>query len=560
MGATGGKRLYERLRSDERLYDLAHLPLFLWMFKETAGNAEGDLPADRGSLLRSFVRAPRLLGAIPATLRTQAERVLEAAGWAMQQAGALEMDEDDLYAQLEAVQGRRRFDPDELRERLQETGLLIARGEGRYALLHQLVQEYAAAHLIRQRDCAQQLAALARHEWQRECVILALWLQEALHTPAHLLGLMNDPAIDLRVRVAAATILGRSGDLRFAPQSPLSTGWRGAGLRRELSRTGEAPAFILPPMVAIPGGTALLGGDDPDGYDDEKPACEVEIAPFELAVYPVTNGEFACFINAGGYDDESLWTPLGQAWLRGEGKLDAESEAQYRNQYRAIANNVEGYIESVKRTQSVTEEEADGLRQIAAMSEDEFVNSYAQQVLGEVRWEPFWWQDSRYNQPTLPVVGVNWYEAMAYAAWLSQVTGQSYVLPSEAEWEWAARRRSPQERGRRYPWGDDWDAERCNSLAARLNAPNPVGVYPHGTTPDGLHELAGNVYEWTRSLYRPYPYDPAMCEDDAADGLRVYRGGSWYVGPERVRCAYRGRNNPGHWNSSAGFRLARTSL
>ena len=82
--------------------------------------------------------------------------------------------------------------------------------------------------------------------------------------------------------------------------------------------------------------------------------------------------------------------------------------------------------------------------------------------------------------PNQPVVGVNWYEAMAYAAWLSSVTGQAYRLPTEAEWEWAARRSV-----RRYPWGNDWDADRCNWRGSRLNRGNPVGVYPHGATPDG---------------------------------------------------------------------------
>ena len=88
--------------------------------------------------------------------------------------------------------------------------------------------------------------------------------------------------------------------------------------------------------------------------------------------------------------------------------------------------------------------------------------------------EPSFWSDSRFNRPNQPVVGVNWYEAMAYAAWLARVTGKPYRLPTEAEWEWAARRSR-----RRYPWGNEWDAERCNWQGSRLNRPNPVGVYPH---------------------------------------------------------------------------------
>ena len=153
------------------------------------------------------------------------------------------------------------------------------------------------------------------------------------------------------------------------------------------------------------------------------------------------------------------------------------------------------------------------------------------------------------------MVGVNWYEAMAYAAWLAWVTGRPYRLPTEAEWEWAARRNMC-----RYPWGDDWDPARCNSSESRLGQPSPVGVYPHGATPDGLHELAGNVYEWTATLYKPYRYAPDDGrEDPLADGIRSARGGSWYVGRTNVRCAYRFRFDPGDRDNDLGYRLARAS-
>lgn len=544
LGNSAGKMLYERLRADERLYTMAHLPLFLWMFKETAGDSgTGNLPSDRGNLLRTFVQSERLLGTIPKHLRTQAERGLEAISWSLQQeVKGLEIDEERLYDQLESVQSRRgRFDPDEMRERLQEIGLLIDLGAQRYKLLHQLVQEYgAAAYLTHQDACAAELPKLAQDEWWRESVIMALWLNTDLHAPDYLLNLMSDPAVDLRVRVAAATILSQVGDPRFPVQ-----------------RKGDVE-FIEPTMVKIPSGTAILGGEDPDAYDDETPECSVQIEAFELAIYPVTNREFGYFMAAGGYEDESLWTPSGQAWLRGEGKLDPEMEKQLRQQYQYVTDgDVEDWISDVKQSEGMDDEDADYWRWVATISEDDYVDHYNTDYLSEVRREPAFWENTTFNQPSQPVVGVTWYEAMAYTAWLAKLTSKKYLLPTEAQWEWAARRRSAQNNGNRYPWGNEWDASRCNSLASRLNAPNPVGIYPHGATADGLHELAGNVYDWTKSLYRDYPYDPTAYEDVSVDGIRSIRGGSWYVGTDRVRCAYRGRFNPRYRFDALGFRLAR---
>ena len=546
LGEGRARRLYERLVRDDRLRSLARLPLFLWMFKETASG--GDLPANRGDLLRRFVRAPRLLGRIAdPELRSRAERSLEALAWRMASAGVLETDEAQLVADLQAVRGPRDYSLDELRSQLQRTGLLVRLDDERYRLLHQMVQEYgAAAHLAQLADCGQQLPKLAQQEWWRESCVLALWLQPALQRPDYLLGVMGDARVDLRVRVAAAEALAEVGDPRF--------------VRRTYPNGVEA---VEPRMVRIPAGNAMLGGDDPEAYDDEKPECRVPVAAFDLAIFPVTNAEFACFVEAGGYADESLWTEGGQAWLRGEGKLDPETEEQLRAFYRSFSLDVEAWIARTRESQAMDDAMADNYRAIAAnFTEDEYVQAYSEQVLGEQRREPYYWNDGRFNGRNQPVVGVNWYEAMAYAAWLAKVTGRPYRLPTEAEWEWAARRstrRFAWRNGRRYPWGDGWDPERCNWRGSRLNRPNPVGVYAHSATEDGLQELAGNVYEWTTSLYRPYPYqaDDGR-ERTGVEGLRVMRGGSWYTDRDTVRCGYRDGIAPGNWDFSPGLRLART--
>lgn len=459
----------------------------------------------------------------------------------MQQAGVLQINFEPLYDALEQAKGRRSTPLDMLRDGLKLAGLLIDLGNERYKLLHQLIQEYAAAaYLLRNQQARGQIPLLAQEEWWRETCIAALWLDKQLHMPAYLFSIMGDAQIDLRVRVAAGEVLGEVGDPRF--------------VRRTYAGGVEA---IEPALVRIPAGQAILGGDDPEAEDDEQPACQVAIAAFDLAVYPVTNVEFACFIAAGGYADASLWTTGGQAWLRGGGKLDAETERDLRTFYQRFSRDVEGWISQTKQTEAMDDAYADNLRWWAAQgSEERYVNAYAEEDLFEQRREPYYWRDRCFNQPNQPVVGVNWYEAMAYAAWLANVTGKPYRLPTEAEWEWAARRNL-----RRYPWGNDWDAVRCNWRGSGINRPNPVGVYPHGATADGLHELAGNVYERTASLYRGYGDAPADGREAVdVDGLRVVRGGSWYTDRDTVRCAYRDWDYPWDWDGFYGFRLARSSL
>lgn len=541
LGDARGQRLYERLQADDRLHSLARLPLFLFMFKETAGDGAGDLPANRGDLVRRFITSDRLLYPVPQDLRSRLVRSLEALAWRMAEAGNLEIDEETLYDELTSVRGRRTYALDEMRQHLQATGLLVALGEERYRLLHQLVQEYgAAAYLAAQAQCAEQLPQLAQQEWWRESCVLTLWLRPALQTPAYLLRVMGDANVDLRVRVAAGEVLATVGDPRF--------------VRKRYANDVEA---IEPALVTIPAGEAILGGADEEAYDWEKPECRVAVAAFDLAIYPVTNAEFACFMEAGGYDDLSLWSAAGQAWLAGESKLDAESEQYYRWLHQQLVADTEGFLDYMSAQATLSEPDKDTYRWLASLSEEENIRTWTRWLSseGQAR-QPRLWQDSRFNGRNQPVVGVNWYEASAYAVWLAKVTGKTYRLPTEAEWEWAARCNV-----RRYPWGNDWAANACNWQGSKLNRPNPVGVFAFSATDDGLHELAGNVYEWTATLYRDYPYrtDDGR-EDPNAEGRRVVRGGSWSTDRTRVRCAYRNWYDPGDGLNDLGFRLARTSL
>lgn len=228
-----------------------------------------------------------------------------------------------------------------------------------------------------------------------------------------------------------------------------------------------------PELILIPASEFLMGSDpslDKQACGDEKPPHTLYLPDYYLAKTPVTNAQYAAFVEATGHPQPHHW----------------------------------------KGGQSPTGKEDD------------------------------------------PVVCVSWDDARAYCRWLSKVTGKPYRLPSEAEWEKGARGTD----GRIYPWGNEWDAKRCNSGEEDKGGTTPVGAYPEGASPYGLLDVAGNVWQWTRTLNKPYPYDPGDGrEDPEASGPRAMRGGSWYNDQWFVRCATR------HWDprdiigDTLGFRV-----
>lgn len=161
-----------------------------------------------------------------------------------------------------------------------------------------------------------------------------------------------------------------------------------------------------------------------------------------------------------------------------------------------------------------------------------------------------------------PVVGVSWHDALAYCQWLSQQTGRSYRLPTEAEWEKAARG----ENGQIYPWGNEWAEDCCPQGQPDTT---PVTAYPAGASPYGCLALVGHVQQWTSTLWGsdlnksdfPYPYQPLDGREDlaAAEHLprlfRLHRGGSFRDEPAKLRCSARGYSDPDSKIRWRGFRV-----
>jgi formylglycine-generating enzyme required for sulfatase activity len=228
-----------------------------------------------------------------------------------------------------------------------------------------------------------------------------------------------------------------------------------------------------PELVLIPASEFLMGSDpwkDKDAQKDEQPQHKLYLPDYHTARTPVTNAQYAAFVQAAGHKPPDHW--------------EAKKPPRRKEDH--------------------------------------------------------------------PVVNVSWDDAMAYCEWLAEVTGKPYRLPSEAEWEKAARGTD----GRKYPWGNKWDTKRCNVSQDFKGGTTRVGACRQGASFYGLLDMAGNVWEWTLSLYRPYPYqsDDGR-EDPHAGDNRVLRGGSWY-GPQRyARVSSRIYYRPGSFNDHAGFRL-----
>ncbi len=293
----------------------------------------------------------------------------------------------------------------------------------------------------------------------------------------------------------------------------------------------------------VPDGRFLLGANQAEeAWKDEHPQHELHLPDFYIARYPVTNAHYAPFIEAGGYNEPRWWTEAGWAWRKGQ---EPEPDLSYI-QNEETRKNVARWL--------------------------------AQRTV-EHRDRPWFWDDDQWNLPNQPVVGVTWYEAMAYCVWLNEKITRSQAaadlpeswaqlrskinkykskmeirLPTEAEWEKAAGWDSKQQHKRVYAWGDDWDPSRAN-VDKGVGRTSAVGVFPQGIAACGALDMTGNVWEWTTGKFVDYPYRNDDRNNSGGDDWRVLRGGSWYFNQRVARVSSRNNLRPDLFYGIIGFRL-----
>ena len=510
--------------------------------------------------------------------------------------GTADIPEGDLVSGLMRLSQNPDVNPARLVEYLtHRAGLLLPRGIGVYTFPHRTFQEYLAACYLTDHDYPDAIAELVRNDpnrW-REVALLAgakatrgststLWsLVEALcyQEPngetadawgAHLAGqalvelngmehvnVRHQQKVD-RVRRWLVEIV-QGNDLPAVERALAATHLAELGDLRPEVTTVNAMQFCY-----VPAGPFWMGSDEdnPLEKDAERPPHQLEM-PYDYWVgrFPVTNAQFAEFVEDGGYGEESFW-----------------GEAKAQNLWRD--GKTGGYTYIVKTRE------------------------------WEEQWRDRPYDYGRsYNRSNQPVVGIHWYEALAYTRWLTsrwQANGQlssdwKIALPNEPQWEKAARggfqmpvqplvmplssdtissrvslQTNPMPK-RPYPWvGNEAQPELANYDDTSIGQTSGCGCFNDGQSPYGCEEMAGNMFEWTRSVWGRYDskkseggkivFDPLfsypyMLDDDRealskdTRWVRSLRGGSWNGDMSLMRCASRFGSPPAYRLAIIGFRV-----
>jgi formylglycine-generating enzyme required for sulfatase activity len=338
--------------------------------------------------------------------------------------------------------------------------------------------------------------------------------------------------LHIRLRIRIGDIVGSLGDTRV-----------------ELTDAASSVTLIAENSVKLPTADVTFGRLLPHAVLRPKyldvpvtPRVSGTVSAFAIAKYPVTNSQYAEFL-AGGYLDESLWVA---------------------DEARKWAFKDSAFIAMLRETVQAGAELHYQTEILAGRITRQDLEEIVSQLID--RREPLYWSDLRFNRKNQPVVGVNFWEACAFCEWLQRRLRDRYgengievFIPSEFEWEYAARRGSAEP----YPWGTLLDlaipdAHVRDVDVARVGRGCAVGSFPWASWPNGPLDIVGNVWEWTSS--QPRVYEPGCVEQPITlAGLadRVVRGCSWLSAePEAAEVTFRSFDPPFNAYEDLGLRVA----
>jgi formylglycine-generating enzyme required for sulfatase activity len=524
-------RLWQQLREElPPLLAMGRNPYLLLMTAQVYAGAGGRLPRNRAQVFRAFVdtllgrekeRHPKAWIAIE-----RQKEALSALAYAMQAERGRGTTVEREWAAQRLCSAVPRCDPERVLY-LTTSATLLDADDATVRFYHQLLQEYFAAREMGQRAEAGEV--LTRYwppdrwwepsGWEETAILMAGMAEDATELLERLAQvnpvvaarclLEGEPEVDDGVKSLVVRALIEAMTDNIDPAEARAQ----AG--RTLARLGDPRPGVglrdngLPDIVwcEVPAGPFTMGTREEDipalledlggqraWYEWEVPQHEYEIEqPYAISRYPVTNVQYAAFVQAGSYAERRYWTESGWSW---------------------------------REEENITGPEEYG---------------------------------TPYNLPNHPVVGIGWYEAIAFCHWLTEELRQrdalsdtqEITLPTEPQWEKAARSGD----GRIYPWGSEPDAEKANYDGTGVGTTSAVGCFPGGASPYGVEELSGNVWEWCRtkweSDYGDYQNDIAL----EGSARRVVRGGAFDVTEFNVRCAYRGWSSPYDRYNYYGFRV-----
>ena len=574
--------LKQRILANERLYVLAEQPLLLTLMASLHAWRGGSLPEGRVELYAEAVEllldtwesqrvvrnerggADVIQPSLAEFLKIDRARLMKELyrlaytvhARQEQLTGTADIAQGDLVAALLDISNAD-VRPKLLIEYLSNrAGLLASHGGGVFQFPHRTFQEYlAACHLTGDEfpDLVAELGRTDPNRW-REVVLLA-GAKAAGGTPASL-WLLGEalcyrqpgdpkygPADDWGALLAGqalsegnvlAQVSERNKPKLQVVREGLLRAMRGTVLpAADRALGGQVLAKLSDPRVEVLDPLAMEMCCVPAGpfvMGEGKEQHQHDVAyPYWIGRYPVTVAQYGAFVAAGGYAEGKYWEEAAQAELWQQGQFGERDRPYSFGEPYELANH--------------------------------------------------------------PVVGVSWYEALAFVRWLNEVSvlpaGYALRLPSEPEWEKAARGglevaeeplvvplgavgstggqvtlRRNELPGRRYPWGDEADPERANYDGTKIGSTSAVGCFPRGASPYGVEELSGNVWEWTRSLWADYPYPASGAElvrredlEADAQAWRVVRGGAFCDSGYSARCAAGYMNFPNYVNRLNGFRV-----